>query len=199
MKKIRKPFDSDDDSEESGKLSFHKTLRFISISGVITWQLADKFFNILTGFESFKSRKPLAIYINSEGGDAYAMFKIYDHIKNSPLFITTIVAGYAASGGFIIFLAGDCRKIFPRAFLGFHSPINYFSDNDRRSPDESRESDFHQHQLLDAMIKIVKENSNMPEKTIRKYFRILTRIDAKTALKFGLAHQIIYPSKKEQK
>ncbi len=195
MKRIKKP-SSDEDSKETGKLSFHKNLRFISIAGEITWQLAEEFFNILTGFESLKSRKPLAIYINSEGGGTYDMFKIYDHIRNSPLFIATVVAGYASSAGFIIFLAGDRRMVFPNAFLGFHAPTFYFRGESNEGPAETEESSFHQNRMLDAMVKIVKDNSNMPEKMVRKYFRILTRIDAQTALKFGLAHQIINPPKK---
>ena len=196
MKRIKKPSDDGNGNEETGKVCFIKSLRFISISGVITWQLADEFFNVLTSFESLVSRKPLAIYINSEGGDTYAMFKIYDHIRNSPLFIATIVAGYASSAGFIIFLAGDQRIMFPNAFLGFHATTIYYSRDYSEGPAESAESAFHQNQMFDVMVKIVKDNSNMPEKAIRKYFRILTRVDAQTALKFGLAHQVISPPKK---
>lgn len=196
MKRHRKPSGDASNNEESGKLSFHKSLRFISISGIINWQLAGEFFNILTDFESLLSRKPLTIYINSEGGDTYDMFKIYDHIRNSPLPIATIVAGYASSAGFIIFLAGDLRIVFPNAFLGFHAPTFYFSDDYSEGPAEATESASHQNRILDAMMRIVKDSSNMSEKMIRKYFHILNRIDAKTALKFGLVHRIINPPKK---
>lgn len=196
MKRNKKPSDNENNSEEAGGLYFNKNLRIISISGVISWQLADEFFNILTGFESMQSRKPITIYINSEGGDTYAMFKIYDHIRNSPLYVVTIVAGSASSAGFIIFLAGDLRQTLPNAVLGFHAPTVYFCAEGSEGPAEADESALHQNRLLNAMIRIVKDSSNMPEKKIKKYFRILTRIDAKTALKFGLAHQIISPPKK---
>lgn len=197
MKRNRKPFsEGNNDDEDTGKLCFNKKLRFISISGVISWQLADEFFNILAGVQSLPSRKPLTIYINSEGGDAYTMFKVYDHIRNSPLPIVTAVTGYAFSAGFIIFLAGDFRIVFPNAFLGFHAPTIYYSNDYSEGPAEAAESAFHQRCLLNAMVEVVKENSNMSEKMIRKYFRILNRIDAKTALKFGLTHQIINPPKK---
>lgn len=196
VKKGRKSFGDENSSEESGKLCFHKNLRFISISGIINWQLADEFFNILMGFESLHSRKPLTIYINSEGGDIYDMFKVYDHIRNSPFPVVTVVAGYASSAAFIIFLAGDLRIAFSNAFLGFHAPTIYYSDNYSESPAEAAESADHQIRVLDAMVKIVKNNSNTSEKIIRKYFRVLTRIDTTTALKFGLAHQVINPPKK---
>lgn len=196
MKRSKKLSGDKNSDEETGMLYFDKSLRLISISGVISWQLAEQFFSILTGFESLPSRKPLTIYINSEGGGTYEMFKIYDHIKNSLLPIVTVVAGYASSAGFIIFLAGDFRKVFPNAFLGFHAPTIYFIGKDSEGPAETAESAFHQNRLLDAMVKIVKDNSNMSEKMIRKYFRILTRIDAKTALKFGLANEIINPPRK---
>ncbi|MBI2634930.1 MAG: ATP-dependent Clp protease proteolytic subunit [Parcubacteria group bacterium] len=196
MKKIRKSSGDESGNGETGRLSFHKSSRYISISGEIDQKLADEFFNTLIGFESLKSRKPLTIYINSEGGDVDDMFKIYDHIKNSPLFITTVVAGCALSAGFIIFLAGDLRKAFPHALFGFHAPTIYYSRDYSEGPVEAAELAFYQKQMFETMVKIVKDNSNMSEKAIRKYFRVLTRIDAKTALKFGLAHQVVNPPKK---
>ncbi|MBI2446874.1 MAG: ATP-dependent Clp protease proteolytic subunit [Parcubacteria group bacterium] len=202
MKRDSKPSDNENDNNENdnnediGGLYFNRKLRLISISGVITWSLADEFFNILTGFESLSLKKPLTIYINSEGGDTYAMLKIYDHIRNSPLFIVTIVAGQASSAGFIIFMAGDRRKALPNAVLGFHAPSIYFCGGGSEGPSEAEESALHQKHLLDAMVRIVKNNSNMTENMIREYFRILTRIDAQTALKFGLVNEIINPPKK---
>jgi len=141
-------------------------------------------------------KKPLTIYINSEGGDVYAMFKIYDHIRNSLLPVVTIVVGCASSAGFIIFLAGDLRKALPNAVFGFHAPSIYFCGGGSEGPSETDESAIHQNRLLNAVVKIVKNSSNMSEKNIREYFRILTRIDVKTALKFGLVHEIINPPKK---
>lgn len=183
-------------NDEKSKLCFNKKLRAISISGIINWQLAEEFFNVLRGFESLSSKEPLTIYINSEGGDVYVMFKIYDHIRNSPLYIITVVAGCASSAGFIVFLAGDLRKAFPHAFLGFHAPTVYFTNNANENPAEAKESAFHQNQILDAMVKIVEDNSNMSEKKIRKYFNILTRINVKIALKLGLVNEVINPLKK---
>ncbi|HEY4495364.1 MAG TPA: ATP-dependent Clp protease proteolytic subunit [Candidatus Paceibacterota bacterium] len=200
MKRNRKSSDNENDNkngnEEAGGLYFNKNLRLISISGVITWSLADEFFNVFTGFESLSLKKPLTIYINSEGGDVYAMFKIYDHIRNSLLPVVTIVVGCASSAGFIIFLAGDLRKALPNAVFGFHAPSIYFCGGGSEGPSETDESAIHQNRLLNAVVKIVKNSSNMSEKNIREYFRILTRIDVKTALKFGLVHEIINPPKK---
>jgi len=196
VKKNQKPSNEGSNNEENGRLFFHKGWRSISISGEIHWQLADELFNVLRDFESRLSRKPLTIYINSEGGDTYDMFKIYDHIKNSPLPIVTVVAGLALSAGFIIFLAGDLRKAFPNAILGFHGPTTYFCDGDSEGPVEAAELAFHQNRVLNTLVKIVKDNSNMPERIIRKYFSILTRINVETALKFSLVHQVINPPKK---
>lgn len=196
MKRNVKPSSDENSNEEAGRLYFDKNLRLISISGVISWQLADELFNVLTGFELLSSKKPLTIYTNTEGGDTYAMFKIYDHIRNSPFPIVTVVAGYASSAGLIIFLAGDLRKAFPNAFLGFHAPTIYFCGKGSEGPAETKESAFHQNHLLNVMVGIVKDNSNISEKMIRKYFQVLTRIDVKTALKFGLVHEVINPPKK---
>src|SRR3989338_495084 len=144
MKRNSKLFGNEKGNEETGGLYFNKKLRLISISGVIIWSLADEFFNVLTGFELLPSKKPLTIYINSEGGDTYAMLKIYDHIKNSPLPIVTVVAGQVSSAGFIIFLAGDRKKALPNAVLGFHAPSIYFCGGGSEGPAESEESALHQ-------------------------------------------------------
>lgn len=196
MEKNRKSFGNGGSSEETGKLYFNKNLRLISISGMISRPMADEFFEVLTGFESLSLKKPLTIYISSEGGGIYDMFRIYDNIRNSPLSIATIATGYVSSAGFIIFLAGDLRIVFPNVFLGFHAPTVYFIGGGSEGPAEAKESAIHQNRILDVLVKIIKDNSNMSEKMIRKYLRILTRIDSKTALKFGLAHQIISPPKK---
>lgn len=196
MKISKKLFGGENNGEETGRLYFDKNSHLMFISGTISWQLAAEFFSTLTGFESLPSRKPLTVYIDSEGGGTYAMFKIYDHIKNSPLPIITVVAGCALSAGFIIFLAGDLRVAFPNAFLGFHAPTIHFTGGSKEGPAEATETALHQNHILKTMVKIVKDNSNMPEKTIGEYFNVLTRIDAQTALKFGLAHQVIDPPKK---
>lgn len=187
--------DSDIKGIES-KIYIDGNRRIISIAGAVNWQLADAFSNAMNDFGSLSVKRPVTVFINSTGGDIYDMFKVYDHLKSSPIPVVTIVAGCAFSAGLIIFLGGDLRKVYSNAFLGFHAPTAYFRLDSSKGPAETAEYAHHHDDLLNAMVRVVRRNSLMSEETIRKYFQVLTRIDARTALKFGLAHQIISHSEK---
>lgn len=64
--------------------------------------------------------KNLTIFINSGGGDVEAAFAIVNRIKESPIEITTHAVALVASAAFIVFLAGDKRKMAPSALLMYH-------------------------------------------------------------------------------
>ena len=190
--------DDKDKKEDSGQIFYDEKLRIMTISGYINDTLADTFFShFMTTFETKASRKPVKFYINSGGGDMYAVFKFFDHITSSPIPFITIVCGEAFSGAFILFLAGSRRLIHANATLGFHVPTRYLSRGDTgEGPNEAIGIACHQKDLWQRMIGIVKRNSNMSERLIRDHFGFTKRINADTALKFGLAHEIIGPAEK---
>jgi len=55
------------------------------------------------------SRKPIHLYIQSFGGEAYDMWALIDIMLNSKTPVYTYCTGYAMSAGFKIFLAGHKR------------------------------------------------------------------------------------------
>lgn len=57
------------------------------------------------------NRKPIKIYINSNGGYTQDMWALVDIILNSKTPIYTYSTGYAHSCGFLIFIAGSKRFI----------------------------------------------------------------------------------------
>ena len=65
-------------------------------------------------------RKPIHIYINSNGGDVYDMWSLIDIMLNSKTPIYTYCTGYAMSAAFNIFLAGTKRFISEHATLMYH-------------------------------------------------------------------------------
>ena len=65
-------------------------------------------------------RKPIRIYINSNGGEVYDMWSLIDIMLNSKTPIYTYCTGYAMSAAFNIFLAGSKRFISKHATLMYH-------------------------------------------------------------------------------
>lgn len=195
MKRKRKIFNNENNSEEESGLHFNKNSRLISISGTINRQLADELFNILTGFESLQSRKPVTIHINSEGGEIYATIKIYDHIRHSRCPIIIIGSGIVFSGAIIVFLAGDLRLAFPNASFGFHWPIRHVEGSE--NPDEIQEAADCQNNFFKRAMHIAKDRTKISnQKILRKLFRTAKVFDVETAIEYGVVHQVISPPKK---
>jgi ATP-dependent Clp endopeptidase proteolytic subunit ClpP len=66
--------------------------------------------------------KPINIYINSNGGDVYSGFALYNYIrslKETP--VHTHILGIAASIASIIYLAGDVKHMYEESTLMLHS------------------------------------------------------------------------------
>lgn len=73
-------------------------------------------------------RKPIRIYINSNGGEVYDMWSLIDIMLNSKTPIYTYCTGYAMSAAFNIFLAGTKRFISEHATLMYHQISCWRSD-----------------------------------------------------------------------
>lgn len=184
-------------SEHDGEsqIYFDEDLRFITLSGAISWKVADVFFNTLTAFEVKDPAKPVAIYINSEGGEVYAVWKTYDHMRHSRYPIITVAAGLVYSGGLMLFMAGDKRLMFPHAILRFHEL--WREHEGKEYPRDSAEADRHHQDMHKKIISLFrKRGAKMSLEMIKEYLHIQRRVDAKTARKLGLAHKIINPRQK---
>ncbi|GEM_PF-5909705 len=183
------------DNNDEGQLFYDDKQNFITISGSISWKTADGFFNKLSDFEIRRPKKTIKLYINSGGGDTNAMTKIYDHIRYSPCPIITIGSGFVFSAAIVIFLAGDLRLAFPNATFGFHWPIRH---GEHENPDEVRESADWLNDFFESVMKIAEDRTKISDKKIlRELFRTAKRFNAETAVKYGVAHQILEPAKKK--
>ncbi len=67
-----------------------------------------------------EERKPIKIYIDSNGGDLIATLTMVDAIKLSRTPVWTINIGAAYSGGFFTFIAGHKRFTYPHASFLYH-------------------------------------------------------------------------------
>lgn len=79
------------------------------------WNSYDKKHNI-----PIEKRKPIKIYIDSNGGCLADTFTIIDAIDTSNTPVWTICTGSAYSGGFFSFIAGHRRFAYPHASFLYH-------------------------------------------------------------------------------
>lgn len=74
-------------------------------------------------------RKPIYLFITSQGGDMYHGFRAYDHIKNSETPIYTVACAYAISAGSLMFMAGKKRFMTENSHILIHQLSNYYGNN----------------------------------------------------------------------
>ena len=87
-----------------------------TISSLIRfWNKWDDKHNI-----AIEDRKPIKLYINSNGGDLDGTFTIIDAIRLSNTPVWVINEGKAYSGGFFIFIAGHKRFAYEHSSFLYH-------------------------------------------------------------------------------
>lgn len=79
-----------------------------------------RMYNIIDKDIPIEERKPIKIFINSDGGSVIACLEIIDAITLSKTPIYTINIGIAASSGLDIFMVGHKRYCYPNATFLFH-------------------------------------------------------------------------------
>lgn len=77
------------------------------------WNIEDK-------GKSVDERKPIKIFINSDGGDLNTIMNVVDMIELSKTPVITIALGKAYSAGGLLLMAGDMRYIFKNTSCLIH-------------------------------------------------------------------------------
>lgn len=77
------------------------------------WNIEDK-------GKSVDERKPIKIFINSDGGDLNTIMNVVDMIELSKTPVITIALGKAYSAGGLLLMAGDTRYIFKNTSCLIH-------------------------------------------------------------------------------
>ena len=81
-------------------------------------------------------RKPILLYITSNGGEVDSGFELIDIIQNSKTPVYTINLGYQYSMGFLIGLAGAKRFATPNAKFLMHDGSNFIYNSGAKAQDQ---------------------------------------------------------------
>lgn len=128
----------------------------------------------------------ISLRINSNGGEAFEAFAIFNAIKNHSATVTVHVDGIAASAASVIALAGDKVCIAKNAYLMIHNvSVGCYGNADylRKQAD-----------IIDKMstgiAQTYADKSGKPLDEIKKALNEETWLNAQEALDFGLVDEI---------
>ncbi len=131
-------------------------------------------------------RKPIKLFVNSDGGGLYEGMNIVDVIKLSKTPVWTICQSRVYSSGGIIFIAGHKRFCYPSSSFLLHSgSMGTFGRTDSvfDNLDFSREYE-------KRVKKLFLENTNINSDTYDHNYRREWFMDSETMIKYGIADEI---------
>ena len=102
----------------------------------VTPEIADaiehiiRIYNVMDKDIPTEERKPIKLFINSNGGSAIGCLEIIDAINLSKTPVYTINIGLAASAGLDVFITGKKRFCYPNATFLFHEGSTSLSSID---------------------------------------------------------------------
>lgn len=102
----------------------------------VTPEIADaiehiiRIYNVMDKDLPIEKRKPIKLFINSNGGSAIGCLEIIDAINLSKTPVYTINIGLAASAGLDVFITGKKRFCYPNATFLFHEGSTSLSSID---------------------------------------------------------------------
>lgn len=104
--------------------------RRIFLIGVISEETASDVIKGIYLMQSISIEKSITIYIYTEGGNEYAMFAIYDVIKQCVCDVETVAMGEVLSAGPILVAAGTKGKRYtlPNTFFMVHESWDTIGD-----------------------------------------------------------------------
>lgn len=134
-------------------------------------------------------RKPIRIFINSNGGSVYDMWALVDIIEHSKTPIYTYCDSYAMSAAFIIFLSGHKRFATRHATFLYHQMSGWRSGKYQDLVEDREEMDF----LQSSIENYVAERSNITLEQLEEC-RLTKKdvyIHTNKAIELGIIHEVI--------
>ena len=147
---------------------------------ILRWNLEDKDLPV-------EQRKPITLYIMSDGGSLAYMWSLLDVMLASKTPITTVNLGVAASAAALIFIAGSKRFMMPTATTVIHQGSAAVSGDASKLMDAVDNYKLE----IDKMRTFILENTNIPVRVFNKKNKDDWYIDAKTCLEYGVCNHIV--------
>lgn len=135
-----------------------------------------------------QERKPIILYINSNGGSVSDGYAVIDAIVNSITPVYTVNQGYCYSMGFLIFLAGHKRFCMPSATFLMHDGSTMAWDSTAKMKDRM---DFETKQVEEYTKKYIMSRTSIDEKLYDEKYRVEWYFYPTEAKKNGVLDYIV--------
>jgi ATP-dependent protease ClpP protease subunit len=122
------------------------------------------------------------LYIQSDGGDAYAGLSAMDHVSSNRLPVVTIADGFVASAATFILLGGAERRGMRSATLLIHQVSTGFWGKFEFLKDEMSNSE----QLMETLRTLYTEKTKMTPKRVRNLLKKELTLSASQCVRFGI-------------
>ena len=127
------------------------------------------------------------LHINSYGGSVFAGFSSVDYILNSPVPVTTVVDGCAASAATIMSVVGKHRQMHNHAYMLIHQLSSGLWGKYQDLQDKMDNCD----RFMEMIIEVYEQHTKIPKKELNKVLKHDLWWDAKKCLEYGLVDEII--------
>lgn len=160
--------------------------RAILITGEINQELAAAITSQLMALNSNSQDNPIYCYINSQGGDVYSAFAIFDIMRHIKAPVITVAMGQCMSAALLLLQGGDLRLALPLTQFMYHEVIMSVAVNSSSSLSTATTN----YVLYNETIKdIVKKRSKLSETRWKKNFP--QGADVYFGIDFAKQHQLI--------
>lgn len=165
--------------------------RILVISEAINSKSAKSMIETLLALDATDSKKPIYIFLNTQGGEVSSGFAIFDVIRFVRSEVKIIVTGLAASIGTVILLGAkkENRFILPNAKMLIHQPLISGSIEGQAS-----DLEIHAKEILATREKIAQlyqKETNQSLDQIQKDMERDHWLTAQEAIEYGFVSKII--------
>lgn len=127
------------------------------------------------------------LHINSYGGSVFAGLAATDCILGSPVDVTTVIDGCAASAATLMSIVGTHRLMSKHSFMLIHQLSGWISGKYAELQDDMKNNDL----LMKTIKSIYEEHTKIPKTQLSKILKHDLWWDATQCLKYGLVDEII--------
>ena len=146
----------------------------------------DSVFELVTTLHSMEHFRSVTIFIKSDGGDVYAGLSAMDHMRASPIQITTVADGLCASSATLILFGGNKRLMMPSARILIHQLSSDFSGKFEEFKAEKRNLK----SIMKQIRNVYESNSEIPSEKLDKYMEKDVYLKSSTCIRYGIVHGV---------
>lgn len=139
-----------------------------------------------------KSKKPITLYINSEGGSVSTAFAVYDAIQACPASVIGIATGACLSSALLVLQACTKRLATQHSTLMIHGGS---ISTGRLSPNECKTTALACYRDMRKFSDLVRARTSIDARTFEKWSNRAKYFTPEEALKWGLIDGVIVGSK----